>query len=119
MLSNSSTSNYAVNAAYNLPIASTGMPLDLSGLVDHLPRFIRTSAFGQGLRQPRLKLAPSNIRWSSGLTHDEAIYRSYLVPVSRPDDSLLTASQALSQLWRNSGGLTLQPFEAVMMSADG
>ena len=118
LLSSSTNSNYAFNAAYNLPLSTAGMPLNLEGVVSALPGFLRRSAFGDGLKRPRLRLVPTNVRWSSGLTRDQAIFQSYLVPVTRPDDSLLAPSQNLAHIWRNSGGLTLQPFEALLLNAD-
>lgn len=118
LLSNSSTSNYAVGATYNLPIPSGGAALDLTGVVGLLPGFLAHTEFGDGLRHPRFKAAPINVRWSSGLTYNEANYVSYLVPVARPDDSLLSASQNLANIWRNSAGLTMQPFQALTLNAD-
>ncbi|MGH7533624.1 MAG: hypothetical protein ACREL4_10070, partial [Gemmatimonadales bacterium] len=118
LLSNSSTSNYALGAAYNLPITAPGTVLDLSGLVGLLPRFLARTEFGDGLKHPLLKVVPVNIRWSSGVTYNEATYVSYLVPVARPDDSLLSTSQNLANIWRNSAGMTMQPFKALNLNAD-
>jgi hypothetical protein len=118
LLSNSSTSNYALGATYNLPIPSGGTALDLTGLVGLLPRFLAHTEFGDGLQHPRLKVVPINVRWSSGLTYNQATYVSYLVPVARSSDSLLSASQNLANIWRNSAGLTMQPFQALTLNAD-
>ncbi|HET7026040.1 MAG TPA: cell surface protein SprA [Gemmatimonadales bacterium] len=118
LLSTSSTSNYALGASYNLPVTAPGTVLDLTGLVGLLPGFLARTEFGDGLKHPRLKVAPTNIRWSSGLTYDQASYVSYLVPVARTDDSLLTVSQNLAHIWRNAAGLTLEPFQALTLNAD-
>ncbi|MGH7656644.1 MAG: hypothetical protein ACREL6_00320, partial [Gemmatimonadales bacterium] len=92
--------------------------LDLGGLVDLLPEFLRTSEFGKGLRSNMISLAPTSIRLSSNLTRSEGNLRSFLVPVERPDDDAVIPVQSLSHLWRNNAGITLQPVGMLTMSAD-
>ncbi|HEU5359407.1 MAG TPA: hypothetical protein VFU45_09820, partial [Gemmatimonadales bacterium] len=118
LLSTSTTSSYNFGAAYNLPITAPGGVLNLTGLVRLLPGFLRHTELADGLQRPRFKVSPTNVRWSSGLTRNEANYVSYLVPVVRADDSLLSASQNLAQIWRNTAGATLQPFTALTLNAD-
>ncbi|MEO8226381.1 MAG: cell surface protein SprA, partial [Gemmatimonadota bacterium] len=117
-LNNVDGSNSSYRADYNLVLQRTGPRLPTGGLIGHLPAWLQKSEIGKALRNPRISLAPTSLRLASGLTHDEALSIAYLVPVRRVIDTLLTPTISLSQLWRNSGGLTWQPLGMLTMSAD-
>lgn len=110
------SSSYIVN--YNLQLARAGPRLNLGGLVDRLPGFLRTSEGAQAIRTSRLSLVPSNIRFSSGLNKIESDIISYQVQVRRPQDALLQPVENLSHLWRNNAGVSWQPFGMLTMSGD-
>lgn len=108
---------YSLGASYNLTMARRGPRLGLDGVVDALPRWLRESPVGEGLRRPVVGLAPTNIRFNSGLDRSENTYTSYRVAVQRADDSLRVPTLNLNHAWRNSAGLTLQPLG--MLTLDG
>ena len=61
---------------------------------------------------------PSSVRLVSALTDNRSDVTNYLVPISRPSDSLLTAISALQRLWRNSAGMTWQPLGMLTLNGD-
>jgi hypothetical protein len=108
-LSSASSNAQAYNAVYALIPGRGGFGLNLGGLVDHLPGFLKNSQGGEGLRRPFVNLAPTSVRLSSGLLKNESQLTSFGVPVERASDSLLPVLQSLTDLWRNSAGMTWQP----------
>ncbi|HXI19651.1 MAG TPA: hypothetical protein VNH46_01115, partial [Gemmatimonadales bacterium] len=117
-LSDATSSGRDLNATYGLSPGRTGFGLNLAGIVDKLPGFLRHSAAGEGLRRPFINLAPSSVRFSSGLSRSQSDLFAYQVPVHRADDSLVQAVTALTDLWRNSAGLTWQPLGMLNLSGD-
>ncbi len=117
-LSDATGSNSAYLANYNLQLQRTGPRIPTEGLVNGLPKWLRESEIGKALRNPRISLAPTSIRLSSGITNDRAGTTSYLVPVARADDALLAPTLSLSQLWRNAAGLTWQPLGMLTINGD-
>ncbi|HSB53133.1 MAG TPA: hypothetical protein VLD58_02210, partial [Gemmatimonadales bacterium] len=117
-LSSASSNSHDLNAQYNLNPGRTGVGLDLGGVVDHLPGFLKNSDGGAGLRHPFLSLAPSNVRMATGLTRTESDLLAYDVPVRRAADSLVSAVTSLQHLWRNGGGLSWQPLGMLGLTAD-
>ncbi len=95
-----------------------GINLPFGGLVGGLPRWIRESDAGKGLRNAKLSLVPSIVRLSSGLSRSQADYFSFGAPIARPVDSLVRPTLSLTHLWQNSGGLTWQPLGMLSMNAD-
>jgi hypothetical protein len=95
-----------------------GFGLNLGGLVDHLPGFLRKTQGGDALRRPFVNLAPTSVRLSSGLLKNESQLTSFGVPVERASDSLLPVLKSLSELWRNAAGLTWQPLGMFRISGD-
>ena len=61
---------------------------------------------------------PTNIRWSSGLTKNQADYSLFAVPVARGDDAFISPTLSLTHLWRNSAGLTWQPLGMLALTGD-
>lgn len=104
--------------SYNLLLARAGPRLNLGGLVDKLPGFIRQSEGAQAIRTSRLSLVPSNVRFSSDLSKVQSDIISYQVQVRRPQDALLQPVQNLSNVWRNQAGTSWQPFGMLTMNAD-
>ena len=117
-LSSASSNAQAFNAVYALIPGRGGFGLNLGGLVDHLPGFLKNSQGGEGLRRPFVNLAPTSVRLSSGLLKNESQLTSFGVPVERASDSLLPVLQSLTDLWRNSAGMTWQPLGMLRLSGD-
>ena len=103
-LSSASSNARAFNATYGLIPGRGGFGLNLGGLVDHLPGFLRKTQGGDALRRPFVNLAPTSVRLSSGLLKNESQLTSFGVPVERASDSLLPVLKSLSELWRNAAG---------------
>ncbi len=117
-LSETSSNSSSLVLNYSLSVRRRGTKLPLGGLVDALPGWLRDSEFGKGLRDATFALAPVNLRAASRLTRNGARHTSYLVSVARPDDDLIRPVESLQHLWRNSAGLTWQPFGMLSMGAD-
>ncbi len=117
-LSRATSNNHALNATYQLVPGRGGFNLNFGKLVDKLPRFLRNSDAGNGLRKPFVNLAPSSVRLSTGVTRNQSDLISYDVPVSRSDDAQLPTVNSLQHLWRNSAGLSWQPVGMLNLSAD-
>jgi len=117
-LSSATSSSSALTATYLLQPGKGGFGINLGGVVDALPGFLRKSDAAQGLRRNFLNLAPTSVRLFSGLTRDQSDLVSYQVPVQRAADSLLLPVTALQRLWRNSAGLTWQPVGMLNVSGD-
>jgi hypothetical protein len=117
-LSETRTFASAYNLTYNLLLGRSGPFLNLGGLVNLLPGFIRNSEAGQGLRRPQVSLFPSNVRFSSGLTKAESDVLAFPVQVERPQDANLAPIQNLTHLWRNTASLNWQPFGMLQLGGD-
>ncbi|HEX6435047.1 MAG TPA: hypothetical protein VFZ87_12425, partial [Gemmatimonadales bacterium] len=117
-LSEAHSDNYSVVLAYSLPLRRRGPRLPFGGLVGKLPRWIRESEGGKALAKATFSPLPTNIRWSSGITRDQADYSLFTVPVSRPEDAAVRPTVSLNHLWRNSGGLTWQPLGMLSLNGD-
>ncbi|MGH7498166.1 MAG: hypothetical protein ACREL3_04875 [Gemmatimonadales bacterium] len=117
-LSNVEASAYAVNATYLLQLRRRGIALPFGGIVKGLPKWIREGEAGKSLSKADFSLVPTRIRLFSGLTRDESNSTAFRVPVERSDDALFRPTLALTHLWRNSGGLTWQPFGMLNLSGD-
>jgi hypothetical protein len=116
--SSASSDAYAVSAGYNLQMQRRGVALPLGGLVGGLPRWLRESDAGKGLRAAKLSLVPSNLRLSSGLSQTQADYFSFGAPIARPVDSLVRPTLSLTHLWQNAAGLTWQPLGMLSLGSD-
>jgi hypothetical protein len=114
-LSTSSNSSYALGANYGLSLTRRGPKLPLDGFVRALPRWLRESPVGNGLKGSTLAIAPTSVRFNSGMNRNENAYTSYRVAVVRPDDSLRVPTLNLSHAWRNSAGLTFQPLGMLVL----
>ena len=86
-----------------------GTAINLPGLVNGLPTWMRESDFGNSLKTASYTLAPTSVRFRSGLNRDETNFFSYVSPVLRPIDATVVPALALNYVWRNSAGLTWQP----------
>lgn len=116
-LSDGANSSYNLGATYALNIPRRGPRLPLDGVIGILPRWLRESPVGTGMQHAILGLAPTSLRFSSGLARDQNTFTTYQVAVVRPGDSLLTPSFNLTHTWRNSAGLTFRPLG--MLTLDG
>jgi motility/secretion related protein SprA len=116
-LSDANSDAYAMVLGYSLQLQRRGPRLPFGGLVRALPKWIRESEGGKALAAATFSLAPSAVRWSSGLSRDQSDYSLFSVPVSRADDSSIVPTLSLTHLWRNSAGLSWQPLG--MLSLDG
>jgi hypothetical protein len=117
-LSDANSDAYSATLGYNLQLERAGFKLPFSGLLRHLPKWLRESDGGKALGAATFSLVPSNIRWTSGLAKDQADYSLFSVPVTRPDDALIQPTVSLTHLWRNSGGLTWQPLGMLTLTSD-
>jgi hypothetical protein len=116
--SESRTFASSYNMAYNLLLARTGPRLNLGGLVDLLPGFLRNSEGAQGIRRPLVSLIPSNVRFTSGLTKAESDLLVFPVVVERPQDANLLPTVNLTHLWRNTASLNWQPLGMLQLAGD-
>ncbi|HEU4569981.1 MAG TPA: hypothetical protein VFS07_05360 [Gemmatimonadales bacterium] len=116
-LSDAALSTYNVQASYVLQSGRHGPHLPLEGLAAALPDWLEQSPLGRGLVGQKLALAPTSVRFSSGLARSENRFTSYSVPVARAADSLLVPTLNLTHTWRNTAGLTFQPLG--MLTFDG
>jgi hypothetical protein len=117
-LSRATSSSRDLTLSYLLQPGRGGFGINLSGIVDKLPGFLRASDAGKGLRRPFFTLTPATVRFSSGLSRNQADLISYQVPVTRAADSLLSPSRTLQDLWRNSTGLSWQPVGMLNLTGD-
>jgi hypothetical protein len=116
-LSEAKANTYAVNLNYQLVTRRKGFRLPLGGLVKLLPGFMRKGEVGKSLERADLSLAPTRIRFASGLNRDEANSTAFRLPIERSDDAF-QPTLALNHLWRNSAGLTWQPLGMLNLSGD-
>ncbi|MBA3445480.1 MAG: cell surface protein SprA [Gemmatimonadales bacterium] len=117
-LSDANSDAYSLALGYNLQLERRGPRLPFGGIIKGLPAWIRESDGGKALTNASLSLVPSNVRWSSGLTKNQADYSLFAVPVARDDDFLITPTLSLTHLWRNSAGLTWQPLGMLSLIGD-
>jgi len=117
-LSNVEASSYALNGNYLLQMRRRGFRLPLGWISGAMPDWFEKSDAGKSLRKADFSLVPSRIRFSSGLTRDEANSTAFRVPVAQAGDELLRPTIALTHLWRNSAGLTWQPLGMLNLSGD-
>ena len=117
-LSDANSRAYSVQVGYNLQLQRRGFRLPFGGLVKGLPPWIRESEGGKALADATFSLAPTNLRWGSGLVKDRADQSLFAVPVTRADDALIQPTVSLTHLWRNSAGLTWQPLGMISLTGD-
>ena len=117
-LSASAAEAYGLNAAYRLALGRGGPVLPLGGVLDALPEWAQNSEGGRGIRNSRLTLAPTSVRFASSLSRNQTDLSSFGVPVERPGDSLIRPVTSLTHLWRNAAGLTLQPVGMLTLTGD-
>jgi hypothetical protein len=116
--SNATADASNLTVGYNLQMKRRGLKLPFDGLIGGLPKWLRESEGGKGLREARLSLVPSNIRLISGLSRDQGDFSSFAVPIVRPDDGLVRPTLSLTHLWRNAAGLTWQPLGMLILNGD-
>jgi hypothetical protein len=117
-LSDVQSSSYAVNLNYQLQPRRKGIRLPLRGIAKSLPKFMREGELGKSLERADVSLAPTRVRLTSGLTRDESNSTAFRFPVQRSDDAAFQPTLALTNLWRNSAGITWQPFGMLSLSGD-
>ena len=107
-----------MSLGYALQMSRRGFRLPFGGVVGKLPKWLRESEAGKGLRTAGFSLVPTSVRWSSILSRDQSDYTSFAVPIARSDDAGIRPTLALTHLWRNSAGLTWQPLGMLTMGSD-
>jgi hypothetical protein len=117
-LSDANNDAHSLIVGYNLQLERRGPRLPFGGIIKGLPAWIRESEGGKALSTATFSLVPSNVRWSSGLTKNQADYSLFAVPVVRSDDAFISPTLSLTHLWRNSAGLTWQPFGMLALTGD-
>ena len=117
-LSDANSDTYAAVLGYNLQLQRRGPRLPFGGVIKGLPRWIRESEGGKALANARFSLVPSIVRWSSGLSRNQADNSLFTFPVTRPDDAAIRPTVSLTHLWQNAGGLTWQPLGMLSLTGD-
>jgi len=117
-LSTGTNSSSIFTLNYLLALPRVGPSVDLGGVMDPLPDWVSQSEGLKAARTTQIGLAPTSVRMTSQLTQIESDFTGYLVPVVRPGDAALQPAVSLTQLWRNSGGLTFQPIGMLIFSGD-
>jgi hypothetical protein len=118
-LSEARSSVYAFSLGYLLTMRRKGtIRLPLGGLAGVLPGFMRRGELGKSLTRADLSVAPTRIRLSSGLSRDESDLTAFRLPVVQSTDAGLPPTLSLNHFWRNSAGLSWQPFGMLNTSAD-
>ncbi len=69
-------------------------------------------------RWGRFRLTPASVRFRSTLSGAEGSRSTYAVPVAQPGDDLVVPARSRSKVWRNGGGLDLQPLGGVQLRLD-
>jgi hypothetical protein len=116
-LSESRNTGFGLGGNYQLSLPRRGPALPLDGVIAALPKFLRESPVGEGMKGSILALAPTRVRFGSDVARSEFSFTSYRVAVARPDDSLSLPTLNLTHTWRNNVGLTFQPLG--MLTLDG
>ena len=114
-LSESNANSANVSVGYNLLLGRAGPVVDLSPLV---PGFLRGTELDRALGQTRLGIAPSNVRFSSGLVRDRGELTAFQVAIARDVDSLIAPTTTLNHVWRNSAGMSWQPLGMLTLGLD-
>ena len=117
-LSQATSNAHTLQANYLLQQGRHGFTLDLSGLTGIIPGFMRKSDAVDGLAHPFVNLVPSSVRLSTGFNRSESDLTAYQVPVFTVADAQIRPVTALTNDWRNSAGLTWQPFGMLTLSGD-
>ncbi len=117
-LSTSNTSATLFSLTYLLVLPRTGPSLSLGGAVDNLPPWVAKSEGLTAVRTTQFSVVPGTIRLASRLTRAESDFTGYIVPVLRPGDAALKPAVSLTNLWRNSAGLTWQPIGLLTFNTD-
>jgi hypothetical protein len=92
------------------------LPGFLREALDGLPGFLRRSEMVRGLREGRLRLTPSSLSFSSGVTHASSDRASYRVPIATPFDVPLPVLATTANL-RSAGSFELRPFQSLALGA--
>lgn len=114
-LSRNSARSSNAAAAYNLILGRAGPRVGLGGIV---PGFLRGTELGKSLSGFQVSFAPTSIRLGSALARNAGSFTAFQVPVERLADSLILPTRALTHIWRNSAGITLQPLTMLTASGD-
>ncbi len=117
-LSASNTSATFFNLTYLLVLPKAGPSFSLDGAVDQLPPWLAKSEGLAASRTTQFNLVPGAVRLGSQLTRAESDFTGYLVPVLRPGDAALQPVVSMTNLWRNSAGVTWQPVGLITFNAD-
>jgi cell surface protein SprA len=88
-LTDATSDAHSVALGYNLQMERRGPRLPFGGIIKGLPAWIRESEGGKALANATFSFVPSNVRWSSGLSKNQADYSSFAVPVARSEDAFI------------------------------
>lgn len=108
-LSDQESSSWITSATYILNTPRRTRPFWLRRWAQHLPRWLRSTAAGQGLAGASYTLMPSLVQLSSTLTHTSGALTSYQEPIMQLSDTILKPVTSEQYLWRNAEGFTWQP----------
>ena len=83
-----------------------------------LPRWLRESAAGKGLANASFAPVPTQVQFSSTLTHTMGDLQSFQVPIQVLADTILKPVTSEQFLWRNAAGLNWDPLGMLRMTSN-
>ncbi|MGH7592359.1 MAG: hypothetical protein ACRELE_00685, partial [Gemmatimonadales bacterium] len=109
-LSQVTATNWATSLVYSLNNQRRTYAMHLRRLTRGLPRWLRESTAGQGLANASFAPVPTQIQFSSTLSHTMGDLQSFQVPIQVLADTILKPVTSEQFLWRNSAGINWDPF---------
>jgi hypothetical protein len=116
-LSDLTSSAWATSLGYALSPQRRTYRMGLGGLTRGLPRWLRESAGGQGLARASFAPVPTQLQFTSTVSHTIADLQTYQEPVRVLADTILRPVNSEQFLWRNTGSVTWQPFTMLSMNS--
>jgi hypothetical protein len=110
--------NWGLAVSWDKQLAARGPGLGLGGLVGRLPRWLAQSAAGRGTANARLNLVPSQLQFTSELSHTVGHVTSFTVPIERLADTLLIPTENLQHLWRNASNVNWEPLGMLSLAGN-
>jgi hypothetical protein len=116
-LSQATSSTWTTSLAYFLNNQRRAYGMHLGRLTRGLPRWLRESAAGRGLTHASFAPVPTQAQFSSTLSHTMGDLQSFQVPIQVLADTILKPVTSEQFLWRNSAGLSWDPFTMLRVTS--